>query len=72
MTLTPARLVLWGPATALARLGPSPETPSSTRPGLRYVQAMDRTGHPKLAELAVCPWCISMWIGAVVAVAADL
>lgn len=36
---------------------------------LRYVQAMDSTNRPKLAELAVCPWCISMWVGAAVAVA---
>lgn len=39
-------------------------------PRLRYVQAMDRSGHTKLAELAVCPWCISVWIGGAVAVAA--
>ncbi|MCO5312214.1 MAG: DUF1360 domain-containing protein [Microthrixaceae bacterium] len=38
-------------------------------PRLKYVQAMDRGGHPKLAELAVCPWCISVWIGAAVAAA---
>jgi hypothetical protein len=38
-------------------------------PRLRYLQAMDKAGHPKLAELAVCPWCISMWIGGVVAIA---
>ena len=70
MTLTPARLVLGAAATArLARLV-TRDTIFDT-PRLRYVQAMDRTGHPKLAELAVCPWCISMWIGAVVAVAAD-
>lgn len=36
---------------------------------LRYVQAMDSANRPKLAELAVCPWCISVWIGAAVAVA---
>jgi hypothetical protein len=30
---------------------------------------MDASGHPKLAELAVCPWCISVWIGALVALA---
>ena len=70
MTLTPARLVLGAAATArLARLV-TRDTIFDT-PRLRYVQAMDRTGHPKLAELAVCPWCISMWIGAVVAVAGD-
>ena len=70
MTLTPARLVLGAAATArLARLV-TRDTIFDT-PRLRYVQAMDRTGHPKLAELAVCPWCISMWIGAGVAVAAD-
>lgn len=38
-------------------------------PRLRYVQAMDNGGHPKLAELAVCPWCISVWIGGAVALA---
>ena len=41
-------------------------------PRLRYVQAMDRTGHPKLAELAVCPWCISVWVGGAMALAARL
>lgn len=40
------------------------------RPRLGYVQAMDKGGHYKLAELAVCPWCISMWIGGAVAMAA--
>lgn len=38
-------------------------------PRLRYVQAMDKGGHSKLAELAVCPWCISVWIGAAIALA---
>lgn len=38
---------------------------------LRYVRKMDADGHPKLAELAVCPWCISVWIGGVVALAAQ-
>lgn len=38
-------------------------------PRLRYLRAMDKAGHPKLAELAVCPWCISMWIGVGVALA---
>jgi len=42
------------------------------RPRLEFVQRMDREGHPKLAELAVCPWCISVWIGAAVALAAHL
>jgi hypothetical protein len=37
---------------------------------LAYLRKMDADGHPKLAELAVCPWCISVWIGAAVAVAA--
>lgn len=37
---------------------------------LRFVRSMDAGGHPKLAELAVCPWCISVWIGAGVALAA--
>ena len=37
---------------------------------LRYVRKMDGAGHAKLAELAVCPWCISVWIGGVVALAA--
>ena len=39
------------------------------RPRIRFVQRMDRDGHPKLAELAVCPWCVSIWIGAVMATA---
>ncbi len=38
-------------------------------PRLKYVQAMDKSGHTKLAELAVCPWCISVWLGAAVALA---
>ncbi len=38
-------------------------------PRLAYVQRMDRSGHPKLAELAVCPWCVSVWIGMGVACA---
>lgn len=42
------------------------------KPRLRFVQQMDRDGHPKLAELAVCPWCVSVWIGALVAAAAHL
>ncbi len=41
-------------------------------PRLRFVRAMDERGHPKLAELAVCPWCISVWIGALVALAIHL
>lgn len=36
---------------------------------LKYVRSMDASGHQKLAELAVCPWCISVWIGAAVAFA---
>ena len=40
-------------------------------PRLRYLRAMDEAGHPKLAELAVCPWCISIWIGGVVGLAAN-
>lgn len=39
-------------------------------PRLAYVRRMDSTGHPKLAELAVCPWCISVWIGFGLAIAA--
>ena len=38
---------------------------------LAYLRRMDAEGHPKLAELAVCPWCISVWIGTAVAVAAQ-
>ena len=38
---------------------------------LAYVRKMDADGHPKLAELAVCPWCVSVWIGGVVALAAQ-
>ena len=70
MALTPTKLVLGAAATArLARLVTTDTIFSSPR--LRYVQKMDRTGHPKLAELAVCPWCVSVWIGAALAVAAD-
>ena len=70
MALTPTKLVRGAAATArLARLV-TRDTIFDT-PRLRYVQRMDRTGHPKLAELAVCPWCISVWIGAALAVAAD-
>ena len=42
------------------------------RQRLAYVRKMDESGHPKLAELAVCPWCISVWIGALVALAIHL
>lgn len=38
------------------------------RPRLAFVRKMDRDGHPRLAELAVCPWCISVWIGLVVSI----
>lgn len=70
MALTPTRLVLGAAATArLARLV-TRDTIFDT-PRLRYVRKMDATGHAKLAELAVCPWCISVWLGAAVAVAAD-
>ena len=70
MALTPTRLVLGAVATArLARLV-TRDTIFDT-PRLSYVRKMDGTGHPKLAELAVCPWCVSVWIGAAVAVAAD-
>lgn len=41
-------------------------------PRLAFVQRMDKAGHHKLAELAVCPWCISVWIGALVALAVHL
>ena len=67
--MAPVDLVLGAAATArLARLA-TRDTIFDT-PRLRYVRQMDRTGHPKLAELAVCPWCISVWIGGVVAFAA--
>lgn len=70
MAITTTRLVLGAAATArLARLV-TRDTIFDT-PRLRYVRKMDSTGHPKLAELAVCPWCISVWIGAAVAIAAD-
>lgn len=39
---------------------------------LQFVRRMDRSNHPKLAELAVCPWCISIWIGGLVALATVL
>ena len=57
-------------AAATARLARL-VTQDSIFDGLRlsYVQRMDRTGHPKLAELAVCPWCVSVWIGAALACA---
>ncbi len=62
-------LVLGAAATArLARLVTSDSIFDSPR--LAYVRAMDRTGHPKLAELAVCPWCVSVWIGGAVSLAA--
>ena len=70
MALTPTKLVLGAAATArLARLV-TRDTIFDT-PRLRYVQRMDRTGHPKLAELAVCPWFIYVWIGVDLAVASD-
>ncbi|HEY4378376.1 MAG TPA: hypothetical protein VGM93_14520 [Acidimicrobiales bacterium] len=39
-----------------------------TGPRLAFVRKMDSTDHPRLAELAVCPWCISVWIGVVVSI----
>ena len=68
-SVTATDLVLGAAATArLARL----VTRDSIldRPRLAFVQRMDRDSHDKLAELAVCPWCISVWIGAAVAAAA--
>lgn len=66
---TPTRLVLGAAATArLARLVTRDSIFDTPR--LNFVRRMDSLGHPKLAELAVCPWCISVWIGAAVAVAA--
>ncbi len=57
-------------AAATARLARLVATDTIlTTPRLRYVRSMDRRGHPMLAELAVCTWCVSMWIGAAVAVA---
>jgi hypothetical protein len=69
MAVSTTDLVLGAAATArLARL----VTRDSIfdRPRLQYVRRMDATGHPKLAELAVCPWCVSVWIGGAVAIAA--
>ena len=69
MTIAGTDLLLGAAATArLARL----VTRDSIldEPRLRYVRRMDRDGHPRLAELAVCPWCVSVWIGAGVALAA--
>lgn len=69
MSISTTDLVLGAAATArLARLVARDSILDSSR--LAYVRGMDRTGHPKLAELAVCPWCISVWIGAGVALAA--
>lgn len=60
--------VLGAAATArLARLVTQDTILDDAR--LRYVRRMDKDGHPKLAELAVCPWCISVWIGGAVAIA---
>ena len=68
MNVTPTDYVLGAAATArLSRLVTRDSILDAPR--LAYVRRMDRSGHPKLAELAVCPWCISMWIGAAVAVA---
>lgn len=68
MLSSPTDLLLGAAATArLARLVTRDSIFDAPR--LAYVRRMDSTGHPKLAELAVCPWCISMWIGVGVAVA---
>jgi hypothetical protein len=49
-------------ATArLARLATTDTIFATQR--LAFVRRMDATGRPRLAELAVCPWCISVWIG---------
>ena len=69
MTITGTDLLLGAAATArLSRL----VTRDSLldEPRLRYVRRMDRSGHPRLAERAVWPWCNSVWIGAGVALAA--
>ena len=66
--MTPLDYALGAAATArLARLVTRDSIFDAPR--LRYLRAMDDSGHPKMAELAVCPWCISMWIGAGVALA---
>ena len=63
--------VLGAAATArLARLITRDSVLDSPR--LKFVRAMDSQDHPKLAELAVCPWCISVWLGAVVSFAGHM
>ncbi len=69
-TATGIDYLLGAAATArLARLATQDTIFEQQR--LTYLRKMDADGHPKLAELAVCPWCISVWIGAAVAVAAQ-
>lgn len=69
--MEPLDYVLGAAATArLARLVTRDSVFDTPR--LRYLQEMDRRGHHKLAELAVCPWCISVWIGGAVALAGEL
>ncbi len=69
MSISRTDLALGAAATArLARLATRDSL--LDEPRLRYVRRMDRTGHSKLAELAVCPWCISVWIGGIIAFAA--
>lgn len=64
----PLDYVLAAAATArLARLATTDTIFAKQR--LEFVRRMDRTGHPMLAELAVCPWCVSVWIGAVMSLA---
>lgn len=71
MPSTPSALdyVLGAAATArLTRLVTSDSI--LDRPRRRYLRVMDQSGHPKMAELAMCPWCSSIWIGGAVAAVA--
>lgn len=38
-------------------------------PRARLLIHLETTGHPKLAYLAGCPWCLSIYVGAAVVIA---
>lgn len=37
------------------------------RPRTALIARLERAGRARLVELARCPWCLSVWVGALVA-----
>lgn len=44
-----------------------PDDPTQQRKNLAMVMANHADNPPMLAYLVVCPWCVSIWVGAVMA-----